>query len=147
MILGKSYFYYLKVSRREIYFMEISKKRISLLVIAIVLFSTCTVFAASRAFTYNFTHQVSIKDVGKAAKSSASITCYTTSNTSKQGSFTVKQYYTKSGVVYNKDSKTMKSKKSGHTVAFTTTKGTKYSYEFWKKQGDGRIIGSGDISY
>lgn len=126
-------------------------KRYTTTIIIVLLVSifvtTGVALAASRDFTYNFKHQITISKISKATKNKATITCYTTSNKSKSKTFTVEQY--QKGVFSAKrvGKGTITCTKKGDSVTFSTKKGEKYTYEFWKKQDGKAMLGSGRITY
>lgn len=110
-----------------------------------------TAYAASqsRSFTYNFKNQLAVSGSYKANKSNAYFSIYTTSNGGKDTYFTIKQYKYKfwGANTYQRQSTiSCVAKKSG-SCSLTTTKGIKYTYEFWKPTAIGYVVGSGSITY
>ncbi|WP_222717512.1 hypothetical protein [Listeria portnoyi] len=118
------------------------------LIIFMMFLPTLTVFAASKDFKFNMTHQLSI---GSYKSTKTSVTGKVNmSNWGGDNYFTIH--------VYRKDlfsSKLMGrmtySKSSAGSPYYSTvsglSKGTTYRYEIWKNQNGKRIIGTGSLSY
>lgn len=115
-----------------------------------LLFSFSTqVFAATKVFTYNFKHQLAMKGKQTATRSTSVIECTTRSNGGTDSSFKVEQYkYSAIGTnTYITSSRIGCKPKQVDSATFKTTKGTSYTYEFWKPTAVGYVVGTGDIIY
>lgn len=110
-----------------------------------------TAYAASntRNFTYNFKHQLAVSGKYQASKKSVNFSIYTTSNSGKDSYFTIKQFkyrFIGANEYQRKATITCRKGKKGAS-SLTTTKGTTYTYEFWKPTAIGYVVGSGSITY
>lgn len=110
-----------------------------------------TAYAASqtRAFTYNFKHQLAVKGYYTSNQNSVNFSIHTTSNGGTDGYFTIKQFkYRFWGANTFQRSKVIScGRNQSGSCSLAATKGTKYSYEFWKPTAIGYVVGSGKIKY
>lgn len=131
--------------------MKVIKKMSIVMCIMVIMGVSVTAYAASktRAFTYNFKHQLAVKGNYKATKSDVDFSIYTTSNSGEDTYFQIKQFkynfwgansYKRSGYINCKA-------KSKGSCSIETDKGTKYTYEFWKPTAIGYVVGSGEMTY
>ena len=120
-----------------------------LVCITVLLAFPVTVYAASqtRAYTYNFKHQVAVNGSYKANKSTAVFWITTTSNSGNDEYFTVKQYKYKfwGANTYQGEANISCVANSSDTCSLNTTKGTVYTYEFWKPTAIGYVALYGRI--
>ena len=105
--------------------------------------------AASYGFTYNFKHQLAMNSKKTATRSSATFDVHTSSNSGNDTYFTIQQYEYKfigTNPYITSENVDCRANKSD-SCSFSTTKGTSYTYEFWKPTAIGYVIGSGELTY
>ncbi|MBC1798309.1 hypothetical protein HCA55_16345 [Listeria booriae] len=118
------------------------------LIVFMMFVPSLTVFAASKSFSFDMKHQLSI---GSYKSTKTSVTGKVSmSNWGGDNYFTIH--------VYRKDLLSTKlmgkmtfSKSSAGSPYYSTlkglTKGTTYRYEIWKNQNGKRIVGTGNLDY